>query len=138
MRRMFLSFIMMALFLLVGFDIFAQEQPAQKRSTEFDGEWQGRNTGFSKGCGTMSYNLTVKDSLISGNARYLDVLGGSTNTKDSAVTGEVAADGTAEIRVKGPARISQFSGKFTSTEFRGVDPPKGNRGCSYEIELKRK
>ena len=105
-----------------------------KLSTEFDGEWQGNNPVF-QGCGDAHYKITVKDSLVTGQLRILwkDL----SPPASSAITGEVDADGRAVIQVRG-ARNSRFSGTFTSTEFRGSDPPVGNQGCSYEVKLNRR
>jgi len=56
---------------------------------------------------------------------------------DGEITGEASSDGTALIELRGPPRNSQFSGTFTGAELKAIDPPFGNRGCSYEITLKR-
>lgn len=110
-----------------------------KPTTEFDGDWSG-NTAGNASCGGASYDLTVKDSLITGKLRLVDRrIHGA--TYESIITGQVYADGTAALSLKGEGRNTQFSGTFTSTEFRGTDARYGNRGfsqCTYEVELKRR
>jgi hypothetical protein len=107
-----------------------------KLSTAFDGEWTG-GASVLRGCGSATYNFSVKDSLITGNLRilYYDT---SPPSYDSIITGEVAADGKAVIEIAGPARTSQFTGTFSGVEFRASDPPIGNRGCAYDIQMKRR
>ena len=81
----------------------------------------------------------MKDSLITGWSRFHVTKGSFPNQTLSAngeITGEVGSDGTALIELRGP-RNSQFSGTFTGSELKAIDPPLGNRECSYELTLKR-
>ena len=109
-----------------------------KLSNQFDGKYSGTSSvGYA--CGSYHYDITVKDSLITGWYRS-HVTKGSIAPQTSAdgeVTGEVSSDGIALIELRGPPRYSQFSGTFTATELKAIDPAFGNRGCSYEITLKR-
>jgi hypothetical protein len=107
-----------------------------KLSNALDGEWEGR-ASVLKGCGSATYNFSVKDSLITGNLNihYFD---NPPSRYDSDITGEVAADGNAVIEIVGPARTSQFTGTFNGAEFQASDPPVGNRGCAYDVKMKRR
>lgn len=109
-----------------------------KPSTEFDGDWTGMTSRAMKGCGAPYYNLTVKNSQITG--RLLIMAQSNNPPAESAITGIVNADGTATIQLTG-ARKTKFTGKFSGTEFKGLDPAYGGgrlSACSYEVELKRK
>jgi hypothetical protein len=109
-----------------------------KLSNQFDGKYSGTSS-VGHGCGSGHYEITVKDSLITGWFRFHVTRGSFPNQTLSAngeITGEVGSDGTALIELRGP-RNSQFSGTFTNSEFKATDPALGNRGCSYEIILKR-
>ena len=111
-----------------------------KPTTEFDGDWTGHTIG-AIGCGGAHYDLTVRDSLITGKLRLFSTGRVEKESWESIITGEVKADGTATLRLKGGARTTQFSGTFTNTEFRGTDARYGDRGngqCTYEVELKRR
>ena len=46
-----------------------------------------------------------------------------TLSADGEITGEVSSDGTALIELRGPLSNSQFSGTFTGSELKAVDPP---------------
>jgi hypothetical protein len=128
---------------LVGKIVFAngREFPIKltktKLSDQFDGKYSGTST-VGHGCGSAHYEIAVKDSLITGWFRFHVALGAVANqtSKDGEITGEVRSDGTALIALRGP-RNSQFSGTITASELRAIDPPLGNRGCSYELTLKR-
>ena len=109
-----------------------------KLPNQFDGKYSGTSS-VGRGCGSYHYDITVKNSLITGWYRS-HVTKGSIATMTSAdgeITGEASSDGTALIELRGPPRNSQFSGTFTGAELKAIDPPFGNRGCSYEITLKR-
>jgi len=109
-----------------------------KLSNQFDGKYSGTSSvGYA--CGSYHYDITVKDSLITGWYRSHVTKGSFANmtSPDGEVTGEVSSDGTALIELRGPSRTSQFSGTFTGAELKAFDPPIGNRGCSYELTLKR-
>jgi len=108
-----------------------------KLSSDFDGDWRGSTGQTGAGCGGVHYDLSIKDSLISG--KFTVVYRDGT-TFYSNVTGEVDTTGKAIIELKG-VRNTQFAGTFTKTEFRANDPrygDKGNAQCSYENELKRR
>ena len=110
----------------------------KKLSNQFDGKYSGTSS-VGHGCGSGHYEITVKDSLITGWFRFHVTKGSFPNQTLSAngeITGEVGSDGTALIELRGP-RNSQFSGTFTGSELKATDPVLGNRGCSYEIILKR-
>ena len=109
-----------------------------KLSNQFDGKYSGTSS-VGHGCGSGHYEITVKDSLITGWFRFHVTKGSFPNQTLSAngeITGEVGSDGTALIELRGP-RNSQFSGTLTGSELKATDPALGNRGCSYEIILKR-
>src|SRR5262245_12238794 len=109
-----------------------------KLSNQFDGKYSGTSS-VGHGCGSGHYEITVKDSLITGWFRFHVTKGSFPNQTLSAngeITGEVGSDDTALIELRGP-RNSQFSGTFTGAELKATDPALGNRGCSYEIILKR-
>ncbi len=108
-----------------------------KLSNQFDGKYSG-TSAVGHGCGTGHYEIAVKDSLITGWFRFHITKGSIANltSADGEITGEVGSDGTALIELRGP-RNSQFSGTFTATELKAIDPPLGNRACSYELILKR-
>jgi len=109
-----------------------------KLSNQFDGEYSGTSS-VGRGCMSGQYHMTVKDSLITGWFRFHVTRGGSADQTLSAngeITGEVGSNGTALIELRGP-RTSQFSGTFTGSELKAIDPPLGNRDCSYELTLKR-
>ena len=80
----------------------------------------------------------MNDSLITGWFRFHVTKGSIANQTSSngEITGEVSSDGTALIELRGP-RNTQFSGMFTGSELKAFDPALGNRGCSYELTLKR-
>ena len=128
---------------LVGKMIFAsgRELPLKltktKLSNQFDGKYSGTST-VGRGCGTGYYEIAVKDSLITGWFQFHFTFGGVTNQSSTVgeITGEASGNGTALIELRGP-RNSQFSGTFTGSELKAIDPPIGNRGCSYELTLKR-
>jgi hypothetical protein len=108
-----------------------------KLSNQFDGKYSGTSS-TGQGCGSAHYEIAVKDSLMTGWFRF-HVTKGSIAPRTSAdgeITGEVSTDGTALIELRGP-RNSQFSGMFTANELKAIDPALGNRGCSYELILKR-
>jgi hypothetical protein len=109
-----------------------------KLSNQFDGKYSGTSS-VGRGCGSYHYDMTVKDSLITGWYRSHVTKGSIANmtSADGEITGEASSDGTALIELRGPPRNSQFSGTFTGAELKAIDPPFGNRGCSYEITLKR-
>jgi hypothetical protein len=109
-----------------------------KLSNQFDGKYSGTSS-VGRGCGSYHYDMTVKDSLITGWYRSHVTKGSIANmtSADGEITGEASSDGTALIELRGPPRTSQFSGTFTGAELKAIDPPFGNRGCSYEITLKR-
>ena len=109
-----------------------------KLSNQFDGKYSGTSS-VGRGCMSAQYHMTVKDSLITGWFRFHVTRGGSadqTLSADGEITGEVGSDGTALIELRGP-RNSQFSGTFTGSELKAIDPPLGNRECSYELTLTR-
>jgi hypothetical protein len=108
-----------------------------KLSNQFDGKYSGTSS-VGRGCGSGLYDITVRDSLITGWFRFHTTRGNiaSQTSADGEITGEVSGDGTALIELRGP-RNSQFSGTFTATELKAIDPALGNRGCSYELILKR-
>lgn len=108
-----------------------------KLSNQFDGKYSGTSS-VGRGCGSGHYDITVRDSLITGWFRFHVTKGNiaSQTSADGEITGEVSSDGTALIELRGP-RNSQFSGTFTAAELKAIDPPLGNRGCSYELILKR-
>jgi hypothetical protein len=129
---------------LVGKIVLAsgQEFPIKltktKLSNQFDGKYSGTSS-VGQGCGTAQYDIVVKDSLITGWFRFHVTKGSLANqtlSTDGEITGEVNSDGTALIELSGP-RNSQFSGTFTGSELKAIDPPLGNRACSYELTLKR-
>jgi hypothetical protein len=128
---------------LVGKIVFAngREFPIKltktKLSDQFDGKYSGTST-VGHGCGSAHYEIAVKDSLITGWFRFHVALGAVANqtSKDGEITGEVRSDGTALIELRGP-RNSQFSGTFTTSELKAIDPPLGNKGFSYELTLIR-
>ena len=129
---------------LVGKIVLAsgQQLPLKLTKTKLPNQFDGKYSGTSsvgRGCGSYHYDITVKDSMITGWYRS-HVTKGSIATMTSAdgeITGEASSDGTALIELRGPPRNSQFSGTFTGAELKAIDPPFGNRGCSYEITLKR-
>ena len=109
-----------------------------KLSNQFDGKYSGTSP-VGRGCMSAQYHMTVKDSLITGWFRFYVTRGDSADqalSADGEITGEIGSDGTALIELRGP-RNSQFSGTFTATELKAIDPALGNRGCSYELILKR-
>ena len=109
-----------------------------KLANQFDAKYSGTSSvGYA--CGSYHYDITVKDSLITGWYRSHVTKGSFANmtSPDGEVTGEITSDGTALIELRGSPRNSQFSGTFTATELKAIDPALGNRGCSYEITLKR-
>jgi hypothetical protein len=108
-----------------------------KLSNLFDGKYSG-TSAVGHGCGTGHYEIAVKDSLITGWFRFHITKGSIANmtSADGEITGEVGSDGNALIELRGP-RNSQFSGTFTATELKAIDPALGNRACSYELILKR-
>ena len=108
-----------------------------KLSNQFDGKYSGTSS-VGQGCGSGHYEIAVKDSLITGWFRFHVTKGSIANrtSADGEITGEVSSDGTALIELRGP-RNSQFSGTFTTTELKAIDPALGNRACSYELTLTR-
>jgi hypothetical protein len=128
---------------LVGKIVLAsgREFPIKLTKTKLSNQFDGKYTGTSsvgRGCGSSHYDITVRDSLITGWFRFHITRGNvaSQSSVTGEITGEVSSDGTALIELRGP-RNSQFSGTFTATELKAIDPPLGNRGCSYELILKR-
>ncbi len=109
-----------------------------KLSTEFDGAYSGNNT-VGRGCGGMFYDIVVKDSLITGWAQVRGVTGMAVteSTNYITITGELSADGKGQMELRGP-RNNSFPAAFIDGEIRATDPPIGNRGCSYDLKLKRK
>ena len=109
-----------------------------KLPNQFDGKYSGTSS-VGRGCGSYHYDITVKDSLLTGWYRSHVTKGSIANmtSADGEITGQASSDGTALIELRGPPRNSQFSGTFTGAELKAIDPPFGNRGCSYEITLKR-
>jgi hypothetical protein len=97
-------------------------------SNLFDGKYSGTSS-VGRGCGSGHYNITVRDSLITGWFRFHATLGSpsSYTSRNGEITGEVSSDGTALIELRGP-RNSQFSGTFTAAELKAIDPPLGGEG----------
>ena len=129
---------------LVGKIILAsgRELPLKLTKTKLPNQFDGKYSGTSsvgRGCGSYHYDITVKDSLLTGWYRSHVTKGSIANmtSADGEITGQASSDGTALIELRGPPRNSQFSGTFTGAELKAIDPPFGNRGCSYEITLKR-
>jgi hypothetical protein len=90
-------------------------------------------------CPRGTYQITVRDSQITGTFNVQAGKASKTRFDTSTVAGRIDSDGKAIIEVKGvdaaKARSSKFSGTFTSTEFRGSD----TRGrCDYEVQLQRR
>jgi hypothetical protein len=128
---------------LVGKMVLAsgRELPLKLTKTKLPNQFDGKYSGTSsvgRGCGSGYYDITVKDSLITGWFQFHFTFGGVTNQSSTVgeITGEASSDGTALIELRGP-RNSQFSGTFTGSVFKAIDPPIGNKGCSYELTLKR-
>lgn len=123
--------------LLAGGQEFPIKLTKTKLSNQFDGKYSGTSS-VGEGCGSAHYDIAVKDSLITGWFRIHITKGGIANqtSPDGEITGEVSSDGSALIELRGP-RNSQFSGTFTASELKAIDPPLGNKGCSFELTLKR-
>jgi len=77
-----------------------------KLSNQFDGKYSGTSS-VGRGCGSGHYDITVKESLITGWFRFQNAYGGVANytSRDGEVTGEVPSDGTALIELSGPAIV---------------------------------
>jgi hypothetical protein len=109
-----------------------------KLSNQFDGKYSGTSS-VGRGCMSAQYHMTVKDSLMTGWFRFHVTKGGiadQTLSADGEITGEIGSGGTALIELREP-RNSQFSGTLTGSELKATDHRLGNRGCSYELILKR-
>jgi hypothetical protein len=109
-----------------------------KLSSRFDGKYSGTSRG-NKGCGAIDYEITVKDSLITGFSRWRTSSWTvrSARSSDSDVTGEVGDSGVALIELKGPARNSRFSGMFDDSALTAIDPPDIYLQCSFALKLRR-
>lgn len=107
-----------------------------KPSTEFDGVWSGTATPRPPDCLPGTYELTIKDSEITGMAEFLPR---GEPARQSTVTGEIKPDKTAALRLtaKSPgSRTSRFSGAFAGNDFKAADGATSGR-CSYDIWLRR-
>jgi hypothetical protein len=93
-----------------------------KLPNQFDGKYSGTSS-VGRGCGSYHYDITVKDSLITGWYRSHVTKGSIANmtSADGEITGEASSDGTALIELRGPPRNSQFSGTFTGAELKAID-----------------
>lgn len=111
---------------------------AQEKRNEFDGEWVGSASSQVANCPRGTYQITVRDSQVTGTFNIQAGKGSKTRFDTSTVTGQVGPDGKAQVEHSGvdtKGRSSKFSGTFTSTEFRGSD----TRGrCDYEVQLQRR
>lgn len=107
-------------------------------SNKFDGKYTGTSRG-DVGCGSIFYEIVVKDSLITGWARLQGSRDGGLSgaNSDGVITGEVNNDGAALIESRG-FRNSQFSRMFTLTGLTATDPPAGKSQCSYSPNLSRR
>jgi hypothetical protein len=130
--KMSMFFVVMAAFLSLS------TLHAQEKRNEFDGEWVGSASSQVATCPRGTYQITVKDSQITGTFNIQVGKASKTRFDTSTVTGQVGPDGKAQVVHSGvdtKGRSSKFSGTFTSTEFRGSD----TRGrCDYEVQLQRR
>jgi len=107
---------------------------AQEKRNEFDGEWVGSASSQVTTCPRGTYQITVKDSQITGTFNIQAGKASRTRIETSTVNGQIGSDGKAVIKLTG-ARSTKFSGTFTSTEFKGSD----TRGrCDYDVQLQRR
>ena len=127
--------ISLAELIFVLFVVVPCSQAAESEAvTTFDGTWAGQSTNYSKGCGRINYEITVKDGVISGSARLNTVIAPGPST-DYEVSGKVKADGTTVVRTKGRAAMP---GKFSDNEFRGKLTGTSNQHCDFDVLLKKK
>jgi hypothetical protein len=109
-------------------------------STEFDGKWTGTASPTFNAtlCASGSYELTVKDSAITGSAVFLS----DRNYRwESTISGGINPDKTARLQLTPKttdARGSQFGGVFEGNEFKAKDDNNGKAKCIYMVSLKKK
>ena len=128
MKRM-LSLAAMLLFFL------GPAPPSALAAGPWDGEWFGTGTAGGATCGSETFDLTVSGNQVSGHVDYRSAKSGTTYLSD--VTGQIDANGAANLRLQGRehnARTSKVVGTFSGTTFTGTDS--GVR-CSYHVELSR-
>jgi hypothetical protein len=113
-----------------------------KLSSEFDGEWQGpatNNPRNSNECTDGTYQVTIKESLITGTFQILSRIG--SGRLESLVTGEIQPDKTAVLELKPLTPImasARFTGTFNGNEFHGSNPAVGGGRCGYDVNLKKR